>query len=106
MRVEQEEKRKTLAAETQQHQQGSHYQDQLARRRYDDQLVQQVRGVCICEGRRGEGRGSAKESVVVKARCTECKHISSLLTHLSPSILLVLQHRMQEENLRKQEESV
>lgn len=42
-RVEQEEKRKTLAAETQQHQQRAQYQDQLARKRYDDQLVQQRR---------------------------------------------------------------
>ncbi|KAK2551173.1 ATPase family AAA domain-containing protein 3 [Acropora cervicornis] len=42
-RVEQEEKRKTLATETQQHQQRAQYQDQLARKRYDDQLVQQRR---------------------------------------------------------------
>ena len=42
LRVEQEERRKTLAAETKEHQQRSQYQDQLARRRYDDQLVQQV----------------------------------------------------------------
>ncbi|XP_015752312.1 PREDICTED: ATPase family AAA domain-containing protein 3-B-like [Acropora digitifera] len=42
-RVEQDEKRKTLAAETQQHQQRAQYQDQLARKRYDDQLVQQRR---------------------------------------------------------------
>ncbi|KAJ7312346.1 ATPase AAA domain-containing protein 3 [Desmophyllum pertusum] len=43
IRVQQEEKRKTLAAETQQHQQRAQYQDQLARKRYDDQLVQQRR---------------------------------------------------------------
>lgn len=42
LRVEQEERRKTLAAETKEHQQRSQYQDQLARRRYDDQLMQQV----------------------------------------------------------------
>ena len=42
VRIDQEEKRKTLSAETQQHQQRAQYQDQLARRRYDDQLVQQV----------------------------------------------------------------
>ena len=47
LRVEQEEKRKTLSAETQQHQQRAQYQDQLARRRYDDQLVQQVSVVCF-----------------------------------------------------------
>lgn len=42
-RVEYEEKRKMLAEETRQHQQRAQYQDQLARRRYDDQLVQQQR---------------------------------------------------------------
>ncbi|KXJ21276.1 ATPase family AAA domain-containing protein 3 [Exaiptasia diaphana] len=41
VRVEQEEKRKTLSAETQQHQQRAQYDDQLARRRYNDQLDQQ-----------------------------------------------------------------
>ena len=40
--MEQEEKRKTLGAETKEHQQRAQYQDQLARRRYDDQLGQQV----------------------------------------------------------------
>ncbi|XP_071945632.1 ATPase family AAA domain-containing protein 3-like [Antedon mediterranea] len=43
IRVQQEEKRKTLGQETQQHQQRAQYQDQLARKRYDDQLVQQKR---------------------------------------------------------------
>ncbi|XP_019852447.1 PREDICTED: ATPase family AAA domain-containing protein 3-like, partial [Amphimedon queenslandica] len=37
-RIEHEERRKTLAAETEQHQKRAQYQDQLARRRYDDQL--------------------------------------------------------------------
>ncbi|EDO42350.1 predicted protein [Nematostella vectensis] len=41
VRVEQEEKRKTLSAETQQHQQRAQYEDQLARKRYNDQLGQQ-----------------------------------------------------------------
>lgn len=48
IRVDQEEKRKTLSAETQQHQQRAQYQDQLARRRYDDQLAQQVSLVLCC----------------------------------------------------------
>lgn len=43
VQVEQEERRKTLSVETKEHQQRSQYQDQLARRRYDDQVVQQVR---------------------------------------------------------------
>jgi len=43
VRVEQEEKRKTLQAETQQHNQRAQYQDQLARKRYEDQLQQQRR---------------------------------------------------------------
>ncbi|XP_074655820.1 ATPase family AAA domain-containing protein 3-like [Tubulanus polymorphus] len=42
-RVAQEEKRKTLIEETRQHQSRAEYQDKLARRRYDDQLVQQAR---------------------------------------------------------------
>ncbi|XP_065889955.1 ATPase family AAA domain-containing protein 3-like [Dysidea avara] len=43
IQTEQEEKRKTLGLETKEHQQRSQYQDQLARRRYDDQLGQQRR---------------------------------------------------------------
>ncbi|KAL3280996.1 hypothetical protein HHI36_004221 [Cryptolaemus montrouzieri] len=42
-RAEAEEKRKYLQEETRQHQQRAQYQDQLARKRYDDQLVQQQR---------------------------------------------------------------
>ncbi|PIK58859.1 hypothetical protein BSL78_04171 [Apostichopus japonicus] len=42
-RVQQEERRKTLSHETQEHQKRAQYQDQLARRRYDDQLSQQKR---------------------------------------------------------------
>ena len=42
-RIEADEKRKTLAEETKQHQQRANYQDQLARKRYDDQLAQQKR---------------------------------------------------------------
>ena len=42
IRVAQEEKRKTLGEETRQQQQRAEYQDKLARRRYDDQLAQQV----------------------------------------------------------------
>ena len=108
MRVEQEEKRKTLAAETQQHQQRSQYQDQLARRRYDDQLVQQVSGVCVWGG--GEGKWGKED----KRNCCsllqqDAQNVSTSfpfsLMFLSP-FFLVLQRQMQEENLRKQEESV
>lgn len=42
IRVQQEERRKTLSEETKQHQQRALYQDQLSRKRYDDQLAQQV----------------------------------------------------------------
>ncbi|XP_072175253.1 ATPase family AAA domain-containing protein 3-B-like [Diadema setosum] len=42
-KVQQDEKRKTLAQETQEHQRRAQYQDQLARKRYDDQLSQQKR---------------------------------------------------------------
>ena len=42
-RVDHEERRKTLQEETKQNQQRSQYQDQLARKRYEDQLLQQQR---------------------------------------------------------------
>ncbi|KAK9888751.1 hypothetical protein WA026_000977 [Henosepilachna vigintioctopunctata] len=42
-KAEGEEKRKYLQEETRQHQQRAQYQDQLSRKRYDDQLVQQQR---------------------------------------------------------------
>ncbi|XP_014783149.1 ATPase family AAA domain-containing protein 3-B [Octopus bimaculoides] len=42
-RVIQEEKRKSMAEETRQYQQRAQYQDQLARKRYDEQLAQQAR---------------------------------------------------------------
>ncbi|XP_066597233.1 ATPase family AAA domain-containing protein 3A homolog isoform X2 [Prorops nasuta] len=42
-RIDGEEKRKSLAEETKQHQMRAQYQDQLARKRYDEQLVQQQR---------------------------------------------------------------
>ena len=45
--VSQQEKRKTLQEETKQHQQRSQYQDQLARKRYDDQIAQQVGLLCF-----------------------------------------------------------
>ncbi len=43
MQISGEERRKTLQEETRQHQHRAEYQDKLARRRYDDQLAQQVR---------------------------------------------------------------
>lgn len=42
-RIEYEERRKTLAEETKQHQALAQYQDQLARKRYEEQLLQQQR---------------------------------------------------------------
>ncbi|BET02470.1 Domain of unknown function (DUF3523) [Nesidiocoris tenuis] len=42
-RAFEEERRKTLAEETKQHQQRAQYQDQLTRKRYEEQLVQQQR---------------------------------------------------------------
>lgn len=42
-RVDGEEKRKTLAEEAKQRQQMANYQDQLSRKRYEDQLQQQQR---------------------------------------------------------------
>lgn len=46
-RVAGEEKRKTLNEETRQHQQRADYQDRLSRKRYDDQLDQQVINIYI-----------------------------------------------------------
>ncbi|KAK2183460.1 hypothetical protein NP493_312g07014 [Ridgeia piscesae] len=43
IRVAQDEKRKTLAEETRQHQSRAEYQDRLSRQRYDDQLAQQAK---------------------------------------------------------------
>lgn len=42
-RTEAEEKRKNMQEETRQHQNRAQYQDQLSRKRYDDQLAQQQR---------------------------------------------------------------
>lgn len=42
-RVDGDERRKTMQEETKQHQMRAQYQDQLARKRYDEQLVQQQR---------------------------------------------------------------
>lgn len=43
IKVQEEERRKTMSKEAELHQQKAQYQDQLARRRYDDQLSQQAR---------------------------------------------------------------
>lgn len=42
VRVAAEERRKLLAEETRQNQQRADYQDRLSRKRYEDQLAQQV----------------------------------------------------------------
>ena len=42
VRVQAEERRKLLAEETRQNQQRADYQDRLSRKRYEDQLAQQV----------------------------------------------------------------
>ena len=42
IRTAQEERRKTLGEETKQHKNRAEYQDSLARKRYEDQLAQQV----------------------------------------------------------------
>ena len=55
VRVQQEERRKTLMEETKQQNQRAQYQDQLARKRYDDQLAQQV---CVCESERKRERAT------------------------------------------------
>lgn len=42
-RIDHEERRKTLIEETKHQQQRAQYQDQLARKRYEDQIMQQQR---------------------------------------------------------------
>ena len=42
VKTDHEERRKTMGAEVKQHQERAKFEDQLARRRYDDQLAQQV----------------------------------------------------------------
>lgn len=65
MRVSQEEKRKTMAEETRQYQQRAQYQDQLARKRYDDQLAQQAR--VNEENLRKQEESIAKQEAIKKA---------------------------------------
>ncbi|XP_013774711.1 ATPase family AAA domain-containing protein 3-A-like [Limulus polyphemus] len=64
-RIQQEERRKTMAEETKQHQQRAQYQDQLARKRYDDQLLQQQRA--NEENLRRQEESVAKQEALRKA---------------------------------------
>ncbi|KAG8266624.1 ATP binding [Homalodisca vitripennis] len=64
-RVEAEEKRKTLQEETRQHQARAQYQDQLARKRYEDQLLQQQR--VNDENLRRQEESVAKQEAMRKA---------------------------------------
>ncbi|CAG9860531.1 unnamed protein product [Phyllotreta striolata] len=64
-RAEAEEKRKLLQEETRQHQNRAQYQDQLARKRYDDQLIQQQR--MNDENLRRQEESVAKQEAMRKA---------------------------------------
>ncbi|XP_067006029.1 ATPase family AAA domain-containing protein 3A homolog [Anabrus simplex] len=64
-RVDAEEKRKTLAEETKQHQMRAQYQDQLARKRYEDQLLQQQK--INDENLRRQEESVAKQEAMRKA---------------------------------------
>ncbi|XP_028128067.2 ATPase family AAA domain-containing protein 3A homolog [Diabrotica virgifera virgifera] len=64
-RAEAEEKRKMLQEETKQHQNRAQYQDQLARKRYDDQLLQQQR--MNDENLRRQEESVAKQEAMRKA---------------------------------------
>ncbi|XP_057670463.1 ATPase family AAA domain-containing protein 3A homolog [Diorhabda carinulata] len=64
-RAEAEEKRKLLQEETRQHQTRAQYQDQLARKRYDDQLLQQQR--MNDENLRRQEESVAKQEAMRKA---------------------------------------
>ncbi|XP_046742993.1 ATPase family AAA domain-containing protein 3A homolog [Diprion similis] len=64
-RVEGDERRKTMQEETKQHQMRAQYQDQLARKRYDDQLGQQQR--MNDENLRRQEESVAKQEAMRKA---------------------------------------
>lgn len=64
-RIQQEERRKTIAEETKQHQQRAQYQDQLARKRYEDQLLQQQKA--NEENLRKQEESVAKQEALRKA---------------------------------------
>ncbi|XP_053994195.1 ATPase family AAA domain-containing protein 3A homolog [Hylaeus volcanicus] len=64
-RIEGEERRKTMQEETKQHQMRAQYQDQLARKRYDDQLIQQQR--MNDENLRRQEESVAKQEAMRKA---------------------------------------
>lgn len=64
-RIEGEERRKILQEETKQHQMRAQYQDQLARKRYDDQLIQQQR--MNDENLRRQEESVAKQEAMRKA---------------------------------------
>ncbi|XP_067126521.1 ATPase family AAA domain-containing protein 3-B [Centruroides vittatus] len=65
IKIQQEERRKTLVEETKQHQQRAQYQDQLARKRYEDQLLQQQRA--NEENLRKQEESVAKQEALRKA---------------------------------------
>ncbi|KAK0079121.1 hypothetical protein PV325_001700 [Microctonus aethiopoides] len=64
-RVDGEERRKTIAEESKHHQQRAQYQDSLARKRYEDQLVQQQR--MNDENLRRQEESIAKQEAMKKA---------------------------------------
>ncbi|XP_011310539.1 ATPase family AAA domain-containing protein 3 [Fopius arisanus] len=64
-RVEGDERRKTVSEETKQHQMRAQYQDSLARKRYDEQLVQQQR--MNDENLRRQEESVAKQEAMRKA---------------------------------------
>lgn len=65
IKIQQEERRKTMIEETKQQQQRAQYQDQLARKRYEDQLIQQQRA--NEENLRKQEESVAKQEALRKA---------------------------------------
>jgi len=63
--VEGEERRKTIQEETKQHQMRAQYQDQLARKRYEEQLIQQQK--MNDENLRRQEESVAKQEAMRKA---------------------------------------
>uniref|UniRef100_A0A8C2L2I8 ATPase family AAA domain containing 3A n=1 Tax=Cyprinus carpio TaxID=7962 RepID=A0A8C2L2I8_CYPCA len=71
IRIQAEERRKTLNEETKQHQARAHYQDKLARQRYDEQLRQQVPSDVILKSWHSRSPSSERDCVCVSTATVE-----------------------------------
>ncbi|KAK1800062.1 hypothetical protein P4O66_006572 [Electrophorus voltai] len=105
IRIQAEERRKTLSEETKQHQAKAQYQDKLARQRYEDQLRQQVPPHTIHSTSR-HLLGGAGHHILL----THMGYVMAGKHHKQcngfPGPRHTTTQALNEENLRRQEESV